>query len=112
MKIIDNVNEILGDDLKGEITPGAKVRIAASTFSIFAFDALRKELEQVGELEFIFTSPSFATTKVTDRLRKEQREFFIPAAGRTESSLYGSEFEIRLRNKLTQRAIARELGLP
>jgi hypothetical protein len=108
VKIIDNVNDILGDDLKGEITPGAKVRIAASTFSIFAFEALRKEVEQVGELEFIFTAPSFVTTKVTDKLRKERREFFIPAAGRTESSLYGSEFEIRLRNQLTQRAIARE----
>ena len=108
MKLIDNVNEVLGDDLKQEITPGSKVRIAASTFSIFAFEALRKELEQVGELEFIFTAPSLVTTKATDRLRKERREFFIPNGGRPESSLYGSEFEIRLRNKLTQRAIARE----
>lgn len=108
MKIIDNVNDLLGDDIKCEITPGSKVRIAASTFSIFAFEALRKELEQVGELQFVFTSPSFVTTKVTDKLRKERREFFIPAAGRTESSLYGSEFEIRLRNKLTQRTIAKE----
>ncbi|MBJ7353925.1 MAG: DEAD/DEAH box helicase family protein [Thermoleophilaceae bacterium] len=108
MKIIDNLNSLLGDDLKNEITPGSKVRIAASTFSIFAFESLRKELEQVGELEFIFTSPSFVTEKVTDKLRKERREFFIPAAGSGESSLYGSEFEIRLRNKLTQRAIAKE----
>lgn len=108
MKIIDNLNSLLGDDLKSEITPGSKVRIAASTFSIFAFESLRKELEQVGELEFIFTSPSFVTDKVTDKLRKERREFFIPAADSGESSLYGSEFEIRLRNKLTQRAIAKE----
>ncbi|GAA4116598.1 helicase-related protein [Knoellia locipacati] len=108
MKIIDNLNSLLGDDLKDEITPGSKVRIAASTFSIFAFEALRKELEQVSELEFIFTSPAFVTEKVTDRLRKERREFFIPRGGSGESSLYGSEFEIRLRNKLTQRAIAKE----
>lgn len=107
MRIIDNVNDLLGDDLKAEIAPSSKVRIAASTFSIFAFEALRKELEQVSELEFIFTSPSFVTEKVTDKLRKERREFFIPG-GRAESSLYGSEFEIRLRNKLTQRAIAKE----
>ncbi|MGW9558011.1 helicase-related protein [Nocardiopsis sp. NPDC055551] len=107
MHIINNVSDLLGDDLKATITPGSKLRIAASTFSIFAFQALRRELEQVSELEFIFTSPSFATEKVTDRLRKERREFFIPP-GYAESSLYGSEFEIRLRNKLTQRAIARE----
>ncbi|TQO18858.1 SNF2 domain-containing protein [Rhodoglobus vestalii] len=108
MRIIDNVNELLGDDLKSEIAPGSKVRIAASTFSIFAFEALRKELENVGELEFIFTSPSFVTAKVTDKLHKERREFFIPPAPGSESSLYGSEFEVRLRNKLTQRAIAKE----
>ncbi|USY21888.1 SNF2-related protein [Nocardiopsis exhalans] len=108
MRMIDNVNNLLGDDLKAEITRGSKVRIAASTFSIFAFEALSKELDQVDELEFIFTSPSFVTEKATDRLRKEKRRFFIPEANRVESSLYGSEFEIRLRNKLTQRAIARE----
>ncbi|MGW8535769.1 helicase-related protein [Rhodococcus qingshengii] len=108
MRIIDNVNELLGDDLKIEIAPGSKVRIAASTFSIFAFEALRKELEHVSELEFIFTSPSFATDEMTDKVRKERRQFFIPATGYAESSLYGSEFEVRLRNKLTQRAIAKE----
>jgi superfamily II DNA or RNA helicase len=108
MRIIDNVNELLGQDLKTEIEPGSKVRIAASTFSIFAFEALRSELEKVGELEFIFTSPSFVTAAATDRLPKERREFFIPSARSGESSLTGSDFEIRLRNKMTQRAIARE----
>lgn len=107
LRIINNVTDLLGDDLKAEITTGSKVRIAASTFSIFAFEALRKELGQVSELEFIFTSPSFMTEKATDKLRKERREFFIPYWG-AESTLAGSEFEIRLRNKLTQGAIARE----
>ncbi|WP_104136691.1 helicase-related protein [Cryobacterium sp. Y62] len=108
MRIIDNVNELLGDDLKSEILPGSKVRIAASTFSIFAFEALKKELNGIEELQFIFTSPSFVTAKATDRVSKERREFFIPHARNGESTLYGSEFEIRLRNKMTQRAIARE----
>ncbi|MFG6445862.1 helicase-related protein [Microbacterium sp. P07] len=105
MRIINNVSDLLGDDLKSVIARGSKVRIAASTFSIFAFEALRKELEHIEELEFIFTSPSFSNGQATDKLRKNRREFFIPQA---ESSLYGSEFEIRLRNKLTQRAVARE----
>ena len=108
MRIIDNLNELLGDDLKAEVRPGSKLRIAASTFSIFAFEALRKDLERIGELDFIFTSPSFVTANATDRLPKERREFFIPQGRNGESSLYGSEFEIRLRNKMTQRAIARE----
>lgn len=108
MKIIDNVNELLGDDLRAALVPGAKVRIAASTFSIFAFEALREELAKLGELEFIFTSPSFGTAAVADKLPKERRQFFIPTITRAESTLHGSEFEVRLRNKLTQRAIARE----
>ena len=37
MRIIDNVSDLLGDDLKNEIVPGSKVRITASTFSIFIF---------------------------------------------------------------------------
>jgi len=89
MKIIDNLNELLGDDLKAEISAGSKVRIAASTFSIFAFEALRKELEKVSELEFIFTSPTFITSNATDKIRKERRQFFIPPAKGGESSLYG-----------------------
>ncbi|OBG82614.1 helicase [Mycobacterium sp. E802] len=108
MRIIDNINELLGDDLKAEIRQGTKLRIAASTFSIFAFEALRRELERVDELDFIFTSPSFVAAKATDHLPKERRQFFIPSGANGESSLYGSQFEIRLRNQLTQRAIARE----
>jgi superfamily II DNA or RNA helicase len=107
MEIVDNINILLGDDLKAVIARSSRVRIAASTFSIYAFEALKRELENVEALEFIFTSPTFVAAQQTDRLRKERREFFIPQAKR-ESTLYGSEFEIRLRNKLTQRAIARE----
>ena len=110
MRIIDNVNELLGDDIKTQLRRGSKLRIAASTFSIFAFEALREELEGLEALEFIFTSPVFVTSKATDRLPKERREFFIPRARLGEASLSGSEFEIRLRNKMTQRAIARECG--
>lgn len=107
MEIIDNVNNLLGDDLKSTVRPDSKLRIAASTFSIYAFEALRDELAGIDSLEFIFTAPTFVADSATDPVRKERREFFIPKA-RRESSLYGSEFEIRLRNKLTQRAIARE----
>lgn len=107
MKIIDNINSLLGDDLKSSITGGAKLKIAASCFSIYAYEALKSELSKADSLDFIFTAPTFVAKEVTDKLRKERREFFIPKSNR-EYSLYGSEFEIQLRNKLTQRAIARE----
>lgn len=107
MEILDNINRLLGDNLKQTLAPGAKLKIAASTFSIYAFEALKAELQAVDSLEFIFTSPTFVPNEVTDTLKKERREFHIPKLER-ERSLYGSEFEIRLKNKLTQRAIARE----
>ncbi|SCZ87023.1 helicase-related protein [Nitrosomonas mobilis] len=107
MKIIDNINSLLGDDLKASIYPKAKLKIAASCFSIYAYEALKLELSKIDSLEFIFTAPTFIPNEVTDKLRKERREFFIPKVNR-ERSLFGSEFEIQLRNKLTQRAIARE----
>jgi hypothetical protein len=107
MKIVDNINSLLGDDLKAELRSRSRLKIAASCFSIYAYEALKTELSQIEELEFIFTAPTFVPNEVTDRLRKERREFFIPKTNR-ENSLYGTEFEIHLRNKLTQRAIARE----
>jgi len=107
MEIIDNINHLLGDDLRQAIKPGSKLKIAASCFSIYAFEALKQELERIESLEFIFTSPTFVPSEVTDRLKKEHRQYHIPKAER-ERSFYGNEFEIQLRNKLTQRAIAKE----
>lgn len=107
MRIFNNITTLLGDDLKEVTDRGTRLRIAASTFSIYAFEALKSELSRVDGMEFIFTSPTFVPNDVADTIKKEQREFFIPKALR-EGNLYGSEFEIHLRNKLTQRAVARE----
>lgn len=107
MKLIDNVTSLFGDDLKANLTRTTKLKIMASYFSIYAYSALKAELEKIEELQFIFTSPTFIPEKVTERLKKEKREFIIPKSDR-ENSLYGTEYEIHLRNRLTQKAIARE----
>ncbi len=107
MKLIDNINALWGDDLKATLTPKSRLKVAASCFSIYAWEALKKELAAVESLEFLFTAPTFIPAEVTDKLRKERREFHIPHA-KPESGIYGSEFEIQLRNKLTQKAIAKE----
>lgn len=91
MEIIDNINQLLGENLKQTIKPGSKLKIAASCFSIYAFEALRKELERVESVEFVFTSPTFVPDEVTDKIRKERREFHIPKLER-ERDFYGSEF--------------------
>ena len=103
MELINNTTKTVRDDLAVEIKKGSKISIAASCFSIYAFQELKKELQGIDELRFIFTSPTFTTEKA----KKEKREFYIPRLNR-ERSLYGTEFEIKLRNELTQKAIAKE----
>ena len=103
MELINNVNKTLRDDLQVEIQKDSKISIAAATFSIYAFQELKKELKGVEQLRFIFTSPTFTTEKAA----KEKREFYIPRLNR-ERSLYGTEFEVKLRNELSQKAIAKE----
>lgn len=103
MEFIDNQNVTLGEDLKKEIKQGSKLSIAAACFSIYAFQELKEQLTQIDELRFIFTSPTF----ITEKVKKEKREFYIPRLTR-ERSLYGTEFEIKLRNELTQKAVAKE----
>lgn len=102
-EFIDNVNKTLSQSIKEEIKPGSKVSIAAACFSIYAYQELQDQLKNIDELRFIFTSPTF----VTDKAKKEKREFYIPRLNR-ERSLYGTEFEVKLRNELNQKAIAKE----
>lgn len=103
MELIDNVNKTLRDDLRLKIGSGSKVSIAAACFSIYAFQELKDQLKAIEELRFIFTSPTF----INGKPKKEKREFYIPRLNR-ERSLYGTEFEVKLRNELTQKAIAKE----
>ncbi|MDO6483095.1 helicase-related protein [Shimia thalassica] len=107
MRIVDNTTSLLGDDIKQELSGAGKVRIAAACFSIYAFEALRAELGEIEGFEFIFTAPTFVPNGAVDRIRKERREFFIPKELR-ENTIYGGEFEIHLRNKMNQRAVAKE----
>ncbi len=103
MKILDNITNTVRADLRVEIKRGSKISVAAACFSMYAYQELKKQLESVEEFRFIFTSPTFVKKKA----EKQKREFYIPRLSR-EISLYGTEFEIKLRNEMTQRAIARE----
>ena len=102
-QLIDNTNQTLRDDLMTTIKSGSRVSIAAASFSIYAFEELREQLSEINELRFIFTAPSF----VTEKADKQRREFYIPRLNR-ERDLFGSEFEIKLRNELSLKAVAKE----
>ena len=103
VKVFNNVTEIVRNDMASTISKGSKISIAAACFSMYAYKELKKQLESVEECRFIFTSPTF----VTEKAEKQKREFYIPRLNR-ENSLYGTEFEIKLRNEMTQKAIAKE----
>ena len=103
IKVINNITETLKDDLQNTIHKNSRVSVAAACFSMYAFNELKKQLSSIDEFRFIFTSPTF----ITEKAEKQKREFYIPRLSR-EQSLYGTEFEIKLRNEMTQKAIAQE----
>ena len=78
MKLIDNINTAVGNDLKENIKKGSKISMTAACFSIYAYQELKKELEKVEELRFIFTSPTF----IREKASKAKREFYIPRINR------------------------------
>lgn len=102
-KFFDNITNRVIDDLKLTIRDGSRVDIVAASFSIYAYQLLKKELEQIDELKFLFTGEVFTSEKAP----RESREFFIPRLN-AERTLYGADFEVKLRNELNQQAIAKE----
>ena len=103
VKVFDNINDIVRDDMIPTISNGSKISIAAACFSIYAYKELKDQLEQIDECRFIFTAPTF----IKEKTEKQKREFYIPRLNR-ENSLYGTEFELKLRNEMNQKAIAKE----
>lgn len=103
MDIFNNTTKVVKDDLTKKIKAGSKVAIAAASFSLYAYQALKDELEKCDSFRFIFMSPTF----VAEKTPKERKEFYISRLHR-EKSLYGTEFEVRLRNELKQKAVAKE----
>lgn len=102
VKIIDNRRHILKDDLSEVLRPGAKVSICAREFSMYGYEALRVELNECDEVRFLYAGPTF----LSEKPNKKAREFYLPRLGR-ERSVAGTDLEIRLRNEMTQTAIAR-----
>ena len=94
MKVFDNITDLVRDDLIETVTKNSKVSVAAACFSMYAYSELKKQLEDVDEFRFIFTSPTF----ITEKAQKQKREYYIPKFNR-ENSLYGTEFEVKLRNE-------------
>lgn len=97
-KFLDNKRSKVIDELTVSLTPESKMSVISAYFTIYAYQALKRELSRVDSCRFIFTEPSYATNQ-----EKESREYRIG-----HNLLAGNEFELRLRNEMKQAAIARE----
>ena len=104
MELLDNKFKKFGDDLKEELKNGDKCNIASAVFSMYSYHELKKQLNGIDEFKFIFTSPTF----IEEVKEKKQERLFELNNYKREKSLVGSEFEIRLKNKLNGGAIAKE----
>lgn len=104
MKIIDNHINKLGEDFKKEIKGNEIVLIASAAFSMYGFYELKEQLKKIDEFKFIFTNPMF----IKNEKNKKQERIFELDNFKKEKFLGGTEFEIKLKNKLNGKAIARE----
>ena len=101
MELLDNITKSICDDLHTNLKKGSKVCIAAACFSLYAFNELKNQLNSVDEFCFIFTAPA-------PFVEKHNMNGINDSHLLLEQTLFGTEFESKLRNKLNQKAIAKE----
>ncbi|MCD4751967.1 MAG: DEAD/DEAH box helicase family protein [Anaerolineaceae bacterium] len=102
LKMWDNKgNGKVCDELVKNIQTGSRLSVISAYFTIYAFDELRKELEKIESMKFIFTEPTFVKDD-----NDITRQYFIDR--NPERKISGNEFEIKLRNEMRQAHIARE----
>ena len=64
-KLINNITERVIDDLKSRLSSKSKLSIAAASFSIYAFEALKKETDRE---DFRYVVPDFRLNKAYEKL--------------------------------------------
>ncbi len=102
-KILDNKNNgKVIDELKENLEKSSKLSIISAYFTIYAYQELKKELSKIDSLRFLFTEQNFK--KQDDELL---RQYYI-SKKINNNTLFGNEFEIKLKNELNQTNIARE----
>lgn len=100
-KFLDNKKSKVSTILKENISKNSRISIVSAYFTIYAFEKLKESLKDIESLRFLFVDPTFTKEK------EEIREFYINKLKR-EQQLSGTEYEIRLRNELTQSRVAKE----
>ncbi len=103
-QIIDNKKRgTLYKYLKDNIKEGAKLAIVSAYFTIYAYEGMKEQLNQIDKLRFLFGEPSFVKNQGGGSIR----EFSIEKLNR-ELSVAGTDVELKLKNELNQKSIAKQ----
>jgi len=97
-KMLDNKFNFVYQELTENIRKGSKLSVVSALFSMYAYDKLKKDLNKIDSMRFIYTKPSFLRDD-----KKESRQYYID-----NNSIFGNDYEIKLKNELTQGSISRE----
>jgi len=84
----------VGDFLRDKIRQGSDLSIVSAYFTIFAYEALRNELDAIERLRFLFGEPRFIQS--LDPSKTEERAFGI------------TDDRLELKNRLEQKRVARD----
>ena len=100
-KMIDNRQMgTVADELKSSMRKGSKLSVISAYFTLYAYRALKKELEKVDSFRMVLTEPAF--------LEKNEEQIEFRIQHNAEKTIAGNEFEIKLKNEMLQVAVARE----
>ena len=97
-KILDNKFNFVYQELTENIKKGSKLSVISALFSMYAYDKLKKDLNRIDSMRFIYTKPSFLKDNT-----KESRQYYID-----NNSIFGNDYEIKLKNELTQGSISKD----
>ena len=71
-KILDNKTNFVYEELEENIKKGSKLSVISAYFSMYAYNSLKKRFNQIDNMRFIFTKPSFLKDDT-----KESRQYYI-----------------------------------
>ena len=97
---MDNKTNFVYEELEDSIKRGSKLSVVSALFSMYAYDSLKKHLDRIENMRFIYTKPSFIKDD-----KKESREYYID-----NNNIFGNEYEIKLKNEMTQESISRDFS--
>lgn len=105
---IDNVETFVHSYLTNLLNAKSEIFVVADSFSINAYQELQSSLNQVKSFKFLYAKPTFISAQQNQNESHAQlREFYIHKLKR-EHSLFGSDLEIKLHNKLTQKHLSKQ----